>query len=208
MAPILSLLSLARHHIPRLPQRCPRRPPCPTTALRYARTASPGNKGSGLHGKHQSGAKFAKFGNKGNQKQQKKKRKKKGQYRSEHYKKVRILTQNMFSPAPPPLRMARLRHLRHWTIHRAWQLFRRQHHERLAHERHRLHASMYNACEELRKTRGPGYRPEGSLYRVSMIKAGLWRLNCIPIDYARMQTETPAREAWNHDWKRALLGSH
>ncbi|RCI10011.1 hypothetical protein L249_8690 [Ophiocordyceps polyrhachis-furcata BCC 54312] len=194
MAPVLSLLSLVARHLPRVPPRC--RPLQTTTALNYPRAPPPSLKrGSVPKGK-------AKVGSKAGNQKKKKKKKGKGQARSEHYHKVRILTQNMFSPAPPPLRMARLRHLRHWTIHRAWQLFRRQHHERLALERHRLHAAMYNACEELRKTRGPGNRPEGSLYRVAMIKSGLWKFGFIPIEYARMQTETPAREAWNHAWKR------
>lgn len=30
---------------------------------------------------------------------------------------------------PSPLRFGRNRHLRHWTIHRAWQLFQRQQRE-------------------------------------------------------------------------------
>ncbi|RDA87459.1 hypothetical protein CP532_2780 [Ophiocordyceps camponoti-leonardi (nom. inval.)] len=197
MAPILSLQSLART-LPPPPPRC--RPLWTTPPLHYPRAPPPSHKrGSGPKGNTKSGSKS---GPQSKQQQKKKKKKGKGQSKSEHYHKVRILTRNMFSPAPPPLRMARLRHLRHWTIHRAWQLFRRQHHQRLAHERHRLHASMYNACEELRKTRGPGRRPEGSLYRVSMIKSGLWKFGTVPIEYARMQTETPPREAWNHAWKR------
>ncbi|PHH69884.1 hypothetical protein CDD80_6391 [Ophiocordyceps camponoti-rufipedis] len=122
--------------------------------------------------------------------------------RSPSYYKVRTLTQDMFSPAPPALRMARLRHLRHWTIHRAWQLFRRQYRERLDHERHRLHAGMYNACEELRVTRGPGSRDEGYLLRVAMLKLGLWKRGAVPIEYTRLQTETPPTLAWDHDWKR------
>jgi len=85
---------------------------------------------------------------------------------------------------PPPLRMGRNRHLRHWTIHRAWLLFRRR-------ER-----------EELRLTAGPGTRDEGYLYRVAMEKKGVYGLHGVPIEYARAQTETPAKVAWNHDWKR------
>lgn len=121
---------------------------------------------------------------------------------TESAKKVRTLKQNMFSPAPPPLRMARQRHLRHWTIHRAWQLFRRQQHEAQHKERSRMQAGMWNACEALRTATGPGERGEGYLYRVAMEKKGVWNGDAIPIEYARMQTETPAAEAWNHEWKR------
>ena len=103
---------------------------------------------------------------------------------------------------PPPLRMGRNRHLRHWTIHRAWLLFRRR--EREARERNlmRQHQSMRAACEELRLTSGPGTRDEGYLYRVAMEKKGVYGLHGVPIEYARAQTDTPAKVAWNHDWKR------
>ncbi|PON25802.1 hypothetical protein TGAM01_v205240 [Trichoderma gamsii] len=122
--------------------------------------------------------------------------------KSENFFRIRTLRRNMFSPAPPPLRMARLRYLRHWTIHRAWQLFRRKQHEAIDKERSRMHAGMYNACEELRKTVGPGSRGEGYLYRVAMEKKGVYGLDGVPIEYARFQTDSPAKEAWNHEWKR------
>ncbi|UNI19277.1 hypothetical protein JDV02_005471 [Purpureocillium takamizusanense] len=129
-------------------------------------------------------------------------RKNRGPTRSENHSRIKTLRQNMFSPAPPPLRMARLRYLRHWTIHRAWQLFRRQQHEALDRERHRMHAGMFNACEELRRTVGPEGRDEGYLFRVAMEKKGVYGIDGVPIEYARFQTDTPAKEAWNHDWKR------
>ncbi|RGP70891.1 ring finger [Fusarium longipes] len=129
-------------------------------------------------------------------------RRKHVQAKSENFYRIRTLRQNMFSPAPPPLRMARLRYLRHWTIHRAWQLFRRQQHLATEQERHRIYSGMYNACEELRKTVGPGNRDEGYLYRVAMEKKGVWGTDAIPIEYARYQTDFPAKNAWNHDWKR------
>ena len=122
--------------------------------------------------------------------------------RSEAYYRIAILKQNLFSPAPPPLRMARLRHLRHWTIHRAWMLLRRQQKEAIDAERGRMHAGMYNACEELRKTVGPAGRGEGYLYRVAMEKKGVWHMGSVPIEYGRFQTESPAKEAWDHGWKR------
>ena len=61
---------------------------------------------------------------------------------------------------------------------------------------------MYNACEALRKTEGPGDRGEGYLYRVAMEKKGVWGLEGVPIEYARFQTDSPAKQGWNHDWKR------
>ncbi|PFH57019.1 hypothetical protein XA68_15608 [Ophiocordyceps unilateralis] len=192
MPPLLSLRNLTTLHHLRLPFR-PCRPLWTTPPVQHPRTAPPPSKKSSYSASSTSTSASSK----------KKKRKGRApQIRSPYYEKVRILTRNMFSPAPPPLRMARLRHLRHWTIHRAWQLFRRKYHERLDHERHRLHAAMYYACEELRRTSGPGNRSEGSLYRVAMLKIGVWAGDTIPIEYARLQTETPAREAWNHDWKR------
>jgi large subunit ribosomal protein L40 len=122
--------------------------------------------------------------------------------RSEFYARVKTLKQNMFAPAPPPLRMARLRHLRHWTIHRAWLLFRRQQREAGEVERARMQAGMYNACEELRKTVGPGDRGEGYLYRVAMEKKGVWGKSGVPIEYARYQTEYAGATPWNHEWTR------
>lgn len=65
-----------------------------------------------------------------------------------------------------------------------------------------MHQSMHNACEELRKTSGPGTRDEGYLYRVALEKKGMYGREPIPIEYARAQTETPARTPWNHEWTR------
>ncbi|KAI1846603.1 hypothetical protein JX266_007176 [Neoarthrinium moseri] len=103
---------------------------------------------------------------------------------------------------PAPLRFARNRHLRHWTIHRAWLLWQRKEREGEERELMRMYQSMASACEELRTTSGPGTRDEGYLYRVAMEKKGLFGHNAVPIEYARPQTETPARIPWNHDWTR------
>lgn len=65
-----------------------------------------------------------------------------------------------------------------------------------------MYKGLYNACEELRTTVGPGKRGEGYLYRVAMEKKGVWGTEAIPIEYARFQTEYPATNAWNHEWKR------
>ncbi|KAI1136919.1 hypothetical protein F5Y05DRAFT_90544 [Hypoxylon sp. FL0543] len=112
------------------------------------------------------------------------------------------LKASMPRAVPAPLRFARNRALRHWTIHRAWLLYQRKERDREQHELERMYQSMHNACEELRKTSGPGTRDEGYLYRVAMEKKGLYGHNAIPIEYARPQTETPAREPWNHGWTR------
>ncbi|KAK6846289.1 hypothetical protein PG990_007264 [Apiospora arundinis] len=103
---------------------------------------------------------------------------------------------------PAPLRFGRNRALRHWTIHRAWQLFQRKEREREEKELARLYKSMHSACEELRQTSGPGTQNEGYLYRVAMEKKGVFKHHNFPIEYARPQVETPAREAWNHGWTR------
>lgn len=125
-----------------------------------------------------------------------------GPAQPEGHELVQVLKRNLFSPAPPPLRMARLRYLRHWTIHRAWQLFRRKQHEAINNERQRMYASMYNACEELRKTVGPHDQGEGYLYRVAMEEKGVYGHNGVPIEYARLQTDSPATTAWDHEWTK------
>ncbi|KAK4211248.1 hypothetical protein QBC37DRAFT_15177 [Rhypophila decipiens] len=103
---------------------------------------------------------------------------------------------------PPPLRMARNRYLRHWTIHRGWLMFRRKQREERERTLMRQYQSMSTACEELRLTNGPGTRDTGYLYRVAMEKKGVYGHKGIPIEYARAQTDTPAKIAWNHEWKR------
>lgn len=103
---------------------------------------------------------------------------------------------------PAPLRMARNRYLRHWTIHRAWLMFRRREREAREMVWMRQYQSMNRACEELRLTSGPGTRDEGSLLRTALEKKGVYGLKGIPIEYTRAQTETPGKVAWNHDWKR------
>ncbi|KAI3392795.1 hypothetical protein diail_5186 [Diaporthe ilicicola] len=107
------------------------------------------------------------------------------------------------SQLPPPLRMARNRWLRHWTIHRAWQLLQRKEEQAREREMMRMQQSMEHACEVLRNMGGPGTRPEGWLYRKAMEKFGVWGKGAVPIEYARPLVETPAEKAWNHEWKRA-----
>ncbi|PSN66853.1 hypothetical protein BS50DRAFT_610233 [Corynespora cassiicola Philippines] len=122
---------------------------------------------------------------------------------------------------PRPLRFSRNRQLRHWTIHRAWLLFLRK--RRWAEEREleRMYTSMRDACEHLRllDNNGNRVRPEeagaqgadagalgpkgkevGKLYRKAMSKKGVW--GSVPIEYAKLQTDFPSRDGWNHAWTR------
>ena len=76
---------------------------------------------------------------------------------------------------------------------------------------------MYWACEHLRHIDGYGLteaereklgerlpqgeeKEVGRLFRIAMRKDGVW--GGVPIEYARMQTESPGREGWNHAWTR------
>ena len=43
----------------------------------------------------------------------------------------------------------------------------------------------------------------GRLYRIAMEKKGLFgHEGGVPIEYARLQTETPGKVAWDHGWTR------
>ncbi|KAM0703187.1 hypothetical protein Q7P35_009125 [Cladosporium inversicolor] len=116
---------------------------------------------------------------------------------------------------PRPLRFSRNRALRHWTIHRAWQLYQAKQREQHQLELERQYRSMFNACEALRLIDTHGLTAEerlkmgegvaegsqmGKLYRTAMLKHGIW--DGVPIEYARIQTETPPKDGWNHAWTR------
>ncbi|KAK4962157.1 hypothetical protein LTR66_012794 [Elasticomyces elasticus] len=127
---------------------------------------------------------------------------------------------------PRPLRFSRNRYLRHWTIHRAWQLFQAAQRRTRELELERQYNSMHDACEALRLIDGNGLTAEegggvtiaktangeeglsrkdagkdiGRLFRIAMEKKGIW--DGVPIEYARIQTEGPSREGWNHAWTR------
>lgn len=40
----------------------------------------------------------------------------------------------------------------------------------------------------------------GRLYRIAMEKKGIW--DSVPIEYARIQTDGPPKDGWNHEWSR------
>lgn len=83
-------------------------------------------------------------------------------------------------------------------------------------ELERQYNSMREACEALRLTDAYGLTTEerakldapmegggkdtGRLYRIAMSKEGVWK--GVPIEYARLQTETPPREGYNVGWTR------
>ncbi|KAK2809631.1 hypothetical protein FQN50_003688 [Emmonsiellopsis sp. PD_5] len=118
-------------------------------------------------------------------------------------RRITLIRYFLYHPLTPrPLRFSRNRYLRHWTIHRAWQLYQAK--KRSAHtlELERQWNAMRAACEELRTGAGDG----GKLFRVSMNKRGLFR-DAVPIEYGRLQTEGPGREGWNYGWKRGVGGS-
>ena len=74
---------------------------------------------------------------------------------------------------------------------------------------------MFHACETLRLIDTNGLTAEerlklgegeaegnqmGKLYRIAMRKEGIW--GGVPIEYGRIQTETPPKDGWNHGWTR------
>ncbi|RMZ22664.1 hypothetical protein D0859_13305 [Hortaea werneckii] len=109
------------------------------------------------------------------------------------------------------------RSLRHWTIHRAWRLYQSKLHTARERELERQYNSMASACEALRLIDNHGLTTEergklaaegeptggkemGRLFRIAMRKDGVW--DGVPIEYARIQTETPPREGFNEGWTR------
>ncbi|KAH9204309.1 hypothetical protein DL95DRAFT_377077 [Leptodontidium sp. 2 PMI_412] len=116
---------------------------------------------------------------------------------------ITLIRYHMQHPETPrPLRLSRMRALRHWTIHRAWMIMRRAKREREEGELMRMYQSIHSACEELRTMDPPGSKNAGRLYRLAMEKKGIFGKGGVPIEYARFQTDTPGKEAWNHGWTR------
>ncbi|KAI9786614.1 MAG: hypothetical protein M1839_006165 [Geoglossum umbratile] len=121
--------------------------------------------------------------------------------KSERQKKdmrITLLRYHLTHPLTPrPLRFGRLRALRHWTIHRAYQLY--QHNLRAAREREleRQYNSMREACEALRLLPGD----QGRLFRIAMGKKGI-KAQGVPLEYARAPTEWPSKTGWNAGWVR------
>ncbi|KAK4940382.1 hypothetical protein LTR10_019488 [Elasticomyces elasticus] len=119
---------------------------------------------------------------------------------------------------PRPLRFSRNRYLRHWTIHRAWQLYRAKVRESRQLELERQYNAMNAANEELRVGAGDG----GRLFRKAQMKTGIWSIpergGGVPIEYARGLVEWMGStgglgsggtglgakaKVWDSDWKRS-----
>ena len=111
----------------------------------------------------------------------------------------------------------RTRYLRHWTIHRAWQLYQSKLRTQRERDLEKQYNTMHAACEALRlidnhgmttqdrarlgePPQDEGGKEMGRLYRIAMLKHGVW--DGVPIEYARIQTDSPGREGWNHAWTR------
>ena len=123
---------------------------------------------------------------------------------------IRYFLNHPMDLTPRPLRFSRNRSLRHWTIHRAWQLYT---HKLKAQRQASLqlqYNAMRDACEELRVGAGDG----GRLFRKAMMKTGVFGLNGVPMEYSRgmvdyvgsasgegTATATGAR-IWNSGWTR------
>lgn len=123
-----------------------------------------------------------------------------------------MIRYHLYHPLTPrPLRFSRLRALRHWTIHRAYQLHKYALRRESELELERQYNAMRAACEELRVGAGDG----GRLYRQAMTRKGLFGglkevegegpfvgNGGVPIEYARHQVEGPGRGGWDHGWTR------
>ncbi|CCX32208.1 Similar to 54S ribosomal protein L28, mitochondrial; acc. no. P36527 [Pyronema omphalodes CBS 100304] len=108
---------------------------------------------------------------------------------------VRMIRYFLNHPAehtPRPLKFGTLRALRHWTIHRAWQLFRKQQREAREKELERQYNKMRDAVEALKTV-------DERLYRIAISKK---EVGTFPIEL-RIPTDTPPRNGWNAGWKRS-----
>lgn len=111
-----------------------------------------------------------------------------------------MLTVNMLSligrvrKAPYRLKLSYEDLLRHRTIHRAWQLVKRQERESRNTELMTQYQKIQVACDELEKA-----SPE--LFAQAMDKPKSLRF---PPEY-RIPTETPPNVSWDSSWKKATL---
>ncbi|KAI1007322.1 hypothetical protein K3495_g903 [Podosphaera aphanis] len=119
---------------------------------------------------------------------------------------VTLIRYHMWHPLMPrPLRFGRERALRHWTIDRAWRVFQTNLRKKQQVELQRQYQSIQMTMEVLRNLDDgmTSYGKEGSrLYRLALEKRGVFGHGSIPIEYARLQTDTPGPVPWDHNWKR------
>lgn len=111
-------------------------------------------------------------------------------------KRIKLIRYHLHHPLnPSPLRFDRERALRHWTIQRAWSLWRKKQHDERQQSLQRQYSKMRDAVEELRNL------PDGGrLFRTAMERKGL-AAEGYPIEM-RTITDTPSRKGWDHEWKR------
>lgn len=101
----------------------------------------------------------------------------------------------LFHPAqntPRPLKFGTMRMLRHWTIHRAWQLFKAKERREREVELEKQYNSIAEAVEELGRT-------DERLQRIALSKKDQ---EAFPIEM-RIPTDTPPIRGWNSKWTRA-----
>jgi large subunit ribosomal protein L40 len=85
-----------------------------------------------------------------------------------------------------------MRMLRHWAIHRAWQIHKRTVRREREVELEKQYNKIRDACAELEKT-------DSRLFRIAISKKGVG----VPPIEMRIPTDTPPKNGWNHAWKRA-----
>ncbi|OAP59375.1 hypothetical protein AYL99_06673 [Fonsecaea erecta] len=83
---------------------------------------------------------------------------------------IRFFLHHPTTLTPRPLRFSRNRYLRHWTIARAWNLYRHNLKKSRELELERQYNAMRDANEELRVGAGDG----GRLFRKAQMKTGVW----------------------------------
>ncbi|KAF8468965.1 mitochondrial ribosomal protein L28-domain-containing protein [Kalaharituber pfeilii] len=107
---------------------------------------------------------------------------------------VRMIRYSLNHPLTPrPLKFGTMRMLRHWTIHRAWQLYQRKLRTQRELELERQYNKIRDACEELART-------DQRLFRIATAKKGV---GYFPVEM-RIPTDTPSREGWNYGWRRQV----
>ncbi|KAH8146452.1 uncharacterized protein LAJ45_09398 [Morchella importuna] len=107
---------------------------------------------------------------------------------------VRMIRYSLYHPLTPrPLRFGTMRMLRHWAIHRAWQIYKRNMRRAREGELERQYNKIKEACEELRRT-------DLRLFRIAVSKKGVG----VPPIEMRIPTDTPPMRGWNHGWTRAV----
>ncbi|KAJ9619112.1 hypothetical protein H2204_012759 [Knufia peltigerae] len=130
---------------------------------------------------------------------------------------IRFFLYHPTTLTPRPLRFSRNRYLRHWTIHRAWQLYRSKVRQARQLELERQYNAMREANEELRVGAGDG----GRLFRKAQMKTGVWSIpergGGVPIEYARSLVDYMGStgglgsggtglgakaKVWDSEWKR------